>query len=106
MAGGPGGLFPGSHGHRAAGSLPEQLALAGKPLELEQRAEPAGGAVARIPSWLGEAELEIAYPGIWLRDDAYATHRPYMDRHLPLPKPEGIAAAAAERPPPPPPRPP
>src|SRR5260221_1439196 len=97
MAGGPGGLFPGSHGHRAAGSLPEQLALAGKPLELEQRAEPAGDAVARISSWLGEAELEIAYPGIWLRDDVYATHGHYMDCHMRLPKLECIAAPAAMR---------
>ncbi len=53
--------------------------------------------MARISSWLGEAELEIAYPGIWLRDDVYATHGHYMDCHMRLPKLECIAAAAAMR---------
>jgi predicted phosphodiesterase len=90
-------LVPGNHDHRLAESLLEQLALAGKPLDLEQRAAPAGDAMARIAAWLGGAELQIAYPGIWLRDDVYATHGHYMDCHMRLPKLECIAAAAAMR---------
>jgi hypothetical protein len=97
MAGKPIVLVPGNHDHRLAEPLLERQALAGKPLGLEQHAEPAGEAATRIAAWLGDAELEIAYPGIWLRDDVYATHGHYMDCHLRLPRLECIAAAAAMR---------
>jgi UDP-2,3-diacylglucosamine pyrophosphatase LpxH len=90
-------LVPGNHDHRLAEPLLEQLALAGKPLSLEHRAAPAGEAAARIATWLGGAELELAYPGIWLRDDVYATHGHYMDCHMSLPRLECIAAAATMR---------
>ncbi len=90
-------LAPGNHDHRLAEPLLERLALEGKPLGLEQRAEPGGEAIARVAAWLGDAELQIAYPGIWLRDDVYATHGHYMDCHMRLPKLECIAAAAAMR---------
>jgi Calcineurin-like phosphoesterase len=90
-------LAPGNHDHRLAEPLLEQLALEGKPLGLEQRAQPAGEAATRIATWLGDAELEIAYPGCWLRDDVYATHGHYMDCHMRLPKLECIAAAASMR---------
>ncbi len=36
-------------------------------------------------------------PGIWLRDDVYATHGHYMDCHMSLPRLECIAAAATMR---------
>jgi hypothetical protein len=97
MAGRPVVLVPGNHDHRLAEPLLEQLALEGKPLGLEQRAQPAGNAAARIAAWLGGAELQIAYPGIRLRDDVYATHGHYMDCHMRLPRLECIAAAAAMR---------
>jgi Calcineurin-like phosphoesterase superfamily domain len=97
MAGRPVVLVPGNHDHRLAEPLLERLALAGRSLELEQRAEPSGEATERIAAWLGGAGLQIAYPGIWLRDDVYATHGHYMDCHMRLPKLECIAAAAAMR---------
>jgi hypothetical protein len=90
-------LVPGNHDHRLAEALLEQRALAGQPLDLEQRGEPSGEAAARIAAWLGTADLEIAYPGIWLRDDVYATHGHYMDCHMRLPRLECIAAAASMR---------
>ena len=86
-------LAPGNHDHRLAEPMLEQRALAGESLGLEHRAEPSGEAATRIAEWLGEAELQIAYPGIWLRDDVYATHGHYMDCHMTLPKLECIAAA-------------
>jgi UDP-2,3-diacylglucosamine pyrophosphatase LpxH len=97
MAGRPVILVPGNHDHRLAEPLLEQLALQGTPLELEHRAEPAGEATTRIATWLGGAEMQIAYPGIWLRDDVYATHGHYMDCHMSLPRLECIAAAATMR---------
>jgi hypothetical protein len=97
MAGRPVVLVPGNHDHRLAEPLLEQLDLAGGTLGLEQRDEPAGEAAERIAAWLGEAELQFAYPGLWLRDDVYATHGHYMDCHMSLPRLECIAAAAAMR---------
>jgi Calcineurin-like phosphoesterase len=97
MAGKPVVLVPGNHDHRLAEPLLEQLALAGEPLPLEHRAAPGGEPGARIATWLGAAELELAYPGVWLRDDVYATHGHYMDCHLSLPRFECIAAAASMR---------
>jgi Calcineurin-like phosphoesterase len=97
MAGRPVVLVPGNHDHRLAEPLLERHALAGQPLDIEQRAAPAGEPAERIAGWLGAAELEIAYPGIWLRDDVYATHGHYMDCHMRLPRLECIAAAASMR---------
>jgi Calcineurin-like phosphoesterase superfamily domain len=90
-------LVPGNHDHRLAEPLLEELALEGKPLGLEQRAQPGGEAGGRIAAWLGDARLELAYPGLWLRDDVYATHGHYMDCHMTLPRLECIAAAATMR---------
>jgi Calcineurin-like phosphoesterase superfamily domain len=97
MAGRPVVLVPGNHDHRLAEPVVEELALAGEPLGLEHRAEPAGEAATRIAAWLGDARLELAYPGIWLRDDVYATHGHYMDCYMTLPRLECIAAAATMR---------
>jgi len=90
-------LVPGNHDHRLAEPLLTEIALAGGELGLEHRGLPAGEAPTRIAGWLGNAELGIAYPGVWLRDDAYATHGHYMDCHMGLPRIECIAAAAIMR---------
>jgi UDP-2,3-diacylglucosamine pyrophosphatase LpxH len=97
MAGRPVVLVPGNHDHRLAEPLLEQLALAGRPLGLEHRTSAAGETATHLGGWLGDAELQIAYPGIWLRDDVYATHGHYMDCHMSLPRMECVAAAATMR---------
>jgi Calcineurin-like phosphoesterase len=90
-------LVPGNHDHRLAEPLLEANALAERPLTLEQSAEPAGEAATHVAEWLGSAPLRIAYPGIWLRDDVYATHGHYMDCHWRLPRLECLAAAGVMR---------
>jgi Calcineurin-like phosphoesterase len=90
-------LVPGNHDHRLAEPLLEELALASGNLDLEHRALPAGEPLTHIAAWLGEAELSIAYPGVWVRDDVYATHGHYMDCHLSLPRLECVGAAAVMR---------
>ncbi len=90
-------LVPGNHDHRLAEPLLDRLAVESKPLGLEHRTLPAGKGVARLAGWLGTAELELAYPGIWLRDDVYATHGHYMDCYRRLPRLECVAAAALIR---------
>jgi UDP-2,3-diacylglucosamine pyrophosphatase LpxH len=91
-------IVPGNHDHRLAEPLLDRLSLAGQPaLGLQQRDGPSAGPTAQIDEWLGAARLELAYPGLWLRDDVYATHGHYMDAHLSLPRAECVAAAALIR---------
>ena len=77
----------------------KQLALARRrPLGLEHRARRrrrGGDADRRLAR--ARPSCDIAYPGLWLRDDVYATHGHYMDCHLSLPRVECIAAAAVMR---------
>ncbi len=90
-------IVPGNHDHRLAEPLLDAAAMRGEPLGLEGRAAPGHGPGAEIAARLGAAETAIAYPGVWLRDDVYATHGHYMDCHMSLPRIECIAAAAAMR---------
>lgn len=90
-------LVPGNHDHWLAEPLLEELALGDGTLGLEHRALPDGGPLSRIASWLGDAELSLAYPGVWLRDDVYASHGHFMDCHMTLPRLECLAAAAVMR---------
>lgn len=90
-------LVPGNHDHRLAEPLLEGLSLQRKGLGLEHGHPASAGATAAIGEWLAPARLEIAYPGVWLRDDLYATHGHYMDAHLTLPRFECVAVAALRR---------
>ena len=58
---------------------------------------PSPGPTGQIDAWLGPARLQVAYPGLGLRDDVYATHGHYLDAHLSLPRAECVAAAARMR---------
>jgi calcineurin-like phosphoesterase family protein len=91
-------LVAGNHDHRFAEPLLDELSLAGAPrLGLEHLYDPSPGPTGQIAAWLGGARLRLAYPGIWLRDDVYATHGHYMDPHLSLPRAECLAAAVTMR---------
>ena len=91
-------LVPGNHDHRLAEPLLDEVALAGsRARPRAPRACRPASRRRRIAAWLGEAELSIAYPGVWLRDDVYATHGHYMDCHMSLPRLECVAAAAIMR---------
>ncbi len=99
-AGTPVVLVPGNHDHvllrpwleaRAARTDPgplapdEPVAVEGSPL------------LERLAAALAPAELSVAYPGVWLRDDVYATHGHYLDRLMTLPSFERLAAGAMAR---------
>jgi predicted phosphodiesterase len=91
-------LVPGNHDHRFAEPLLDQRSIAGTgPLGLEQLAGPSPGPLEQIDAWLGQGRLRVAYPGVWLRDDVYATHGHYCDAHLRLPRAECIAVALVSR---------
>jgi hypothetical protein len=91
-------LLPGNHDARLAEPLLDRLSIDGDPaLGLEHHYSPGSGPLAMIDEWLGPARLQPAYPGIWLRDDVYATHGHYVDLHLTLPRAECVAAALMMR---------
>ncbi|HEX3040697.1 MAG TPA: metallophosphoesterase [Solirubrobacterales bacterium] len=92
-------IVPGNHDYRLAEPLLDRLSLGGAAaLGLEHHDDaPGDGAGATIDAWLGPATLRVAYPGLWLRDDVYATHGHYMDAHLTLPRAECLAVATLIR---------
>jgi Calcineurin-like phosphoesterase superfamily domain len=69
------------------------------PLGVEQLLEPArvSPALERIESWVAPARLRVAYPGLWVRPDVYATHGHYLDCHLTVPTLERLSMGAMVR---------
>jgi hypothetical protein len=76
-----------------------------RPLGVEQRfsAQEASSMLATLAQWAAPARLTAAYPGLWLRDDVYATHGHYLDCHLTVPTIErlgiGVTGRLLRRPP-------
>ncbi len=69
------------------------------PLGLEQRLEAADASptVAILADWASPARLTVAYPGLWVRPDVYATHGHYLDCHLTVPTMERLGIGAVAR---------
>jgi predicted phosphodiesterase len=100
FAGKPVVLVPGNHDYQLGASLRQARALDGGRAALrvaDSAPPPADGPLARIADWARPAELELAYPGVWLRDDVYATHGHYLDWHNTVPTIEVLAIGIAER---------
>ena len=55
------------------------------------------GPLAQLLRGTGLERIELAYPGVWLREGVYATHGHFLDRHLTVPTFERLAVAAVER---------
>jgi hypothetical protein len=68
-------------------------------LGLEHRIAPAeaGALAASLAERAQPARLELAYPGVWLRDDVYALHGHWSDVHTTVPTFERLAAGAMAR---------
>lgn len=94
-------LVAGNHDPQLAEPWLARERLAGRPLAAENEwpVEPGerDGPAGWIASVLSGAELTIAYPGLRLRPDVYATHGHYLDLHLTVPRLESIAASAMGR---------
>jgi UDP-2,3-diacylglucosamine pyrophosphatase LpxH len=69
------------------------------PLTLEQLLEPehVSPALERIAGWAAPAHVRVAYPGLWVRPDVYATHGHYLDCHLTVPTLERLSLGAMAR---------
>jgi predicted phosphodiesterase len=86
-------IVPGNHDHHLAGPLIDAAA----PLDLETVAPPpAHGPLAEIAAALG-GEVRLAYPGVWVRPDVYATHGHYLDVHNTVPSFERLAIGVTRR---------
>ncbi|HEY8581542.1 MAG TPA: metallophosphoesterase, partial [Capillimicrobium sp.] len=92
-------VVAGNHDHalvdgwlrRRAQSAPEAMAL-------EQRLAPAEAswAAEQVAGALG-VPTAIAYPGLWVRDDVYATHGHLLDAHTTIPTFERLAVGLTVR---------
>lgn len=94
-------IVPGNHDHAiAAGWLDWRgRRQAPAPLSLAERipAERASWIGKRLGAFLAPADVAVAYPGLWLRDDVYAIHGHYGDAHLNVPTLERLAAGVMTR---------
>ncbi len=87
-------IVPGNHDHGLARTLLERTPGLG----LEQRIPAAElPETAAIASLAPGCEVSLAYPGLRLREDVYATHGHYLDCHTELPTFEVLGAAASIR---------
>ncbi|HWK29415.1 MAG TPA: metallophosphoesterase [Solirubrobacter sp.] len=94
-------LLAGNHDHGlAAGWIDARLQSEPSGfLGLEQRFEPrdAGPLAQRLAAAAAPARLQLAYPGVWLREDVYAFHGHYADVHATVPTFERLAAGTMAR---------
>lgn len=90
-------LVPGNHDHRLLGPWVENLGQADRAGGIAERVHSPHPALRAIAGWLGSARLEVRYPGLWVREDVYATHGHYLDSHITLPTVERLSVAAVDR---------
>lgn len=95
-------ITAGNHDHLMVCTWLDTRALrdpAPEPLGPEQRFEPAEASpmLAQIARWAAPARVSVAYPGLWVRDDVYATHGHFLDAHLTVPTLERIGVGAMGR---------
>ena len=94
-------IVAGNHDHAL---IEPWLALRGEqpdpgPLGVEQLLDPeeASSAYGQIARWAAPARVRVAYPGLWVRPDVYATHGHYLDCHLTVPTLERLSVGAMSR---------
>ena len=94
-------VVPGNHDHAlSAGWALRRSTAPEAPLELEQPIAAVPGEPLDVLLGMLAAprrHVRAAYPGVWLRDDVYAHHGHYLDRHTTVPLFERLGAAAMTR---------
>ncbi|HLM84957.1 MAG TPA: metallophosphoesterase [Solirubrobacteraceae bacterium] len=94
-------LVPGNHDHALVDPWLTHRGEEHEPpaLEAQQLLEPeqASPALQRVAEWLAPARVRVAYPGVWVRSDVYATHGHYLDCHLTVPTLERLSLGAMSR---------
>lgn len=93
-------IVPGNHDHRLAAPWLERRAgrdrspALGLESAIAWRPEDP---IAAVAAGLDPASVRGAYPGVWLREDVYAIHGHYADRHTTVPMFERLGAGAMAR---------
>jgi hypothetical protein len=93
-------VVPGNHDHALVAPWLERRGAHVEPPPLGHEEHPgadASAATEAIAQWVAPAKLTVAYPGIWLREDVYATHGHYLDRHTTVPTFERLGAGIMGR---------
>jgi hypothetical protein len=92
-------IVPGNHDHELVGPALDQARLTGGgALAPESSFPPEHSALMRhLSARMPRTELVLAYPGIRLREDVYATHGHYLDLHLTVPRIECVVASSVAR---------
>ena len=93
-------IVPGNHDHLLVRPTLERRSRAGSPAPLGTESAldwEAGEALATVAGHLRPAVLRGAYPGVWIREDVYAFHGHYADRHTTVPMLERLAIGATAR---------
>jgi hypothetical protein len=94
-------LTAGNHDHALVEPWLSSRGLEDEPAPLgpEQLLDAAevSPALARIAEWASLARVRVAYPGLWVRPDVYATHGHYLDCHLTVPTLERLSVGAMSR---------
>jgi hypothetical protein len=93
-------IVPGNHDHHLAGPWLGRRARESvpAPLGLESTIElNTADALSTLAERLAPARVRATYPGVWLREDVYATHGHYADRHTTVPMLERLSAGLMAR---------
>ena len=91
-------FVPGNHDHRIVVEWLEERRLENAPLGIAERTSAgASRPLALIAERMPRSEIELAYPGMWLRPGTYAHHGHYIDAHMSIPRLEAIAISATAR---------
>ncbi|MEA2355672.1 MAG: hypothetical protein QOD61_1801 [Solirubrobacteraceae bacterium] len=90
-------VVPGNHDHALIAPWLERRVdrLGSEERVAPGEASPAAGELAR--RFGPGARVELAYPGVWVRRDVYATHGHYLDCHTTVPTFERLAIGAMGR---------
>ncbi len=98
-AGKPVVVVPGNHDYQLVAPALERARLGGGDSLAPAGAYPPepGELAGRLAELMPRSELAFHYPGVWLRDDVYATHGHYLDVHLTVPRVECLIAAGMRR---------
>jgi predicted phosphodiesterase len=89
-------LVPGNHDHQLASAWLRRRR--DEPLGLGERSLPQpGDPLGLLARRMGDTRLELAYPGVWLRPDVYATHGHYLDCHNGVRTLECLGRVVSER---------
>jgi hypothetical protein len=94
-------IVPGNHDHAIAAGWLDWRGRRQEPgrLALDERipVDHASWIAKRLATFLSPANVEVCYPGLWLRADVFAMHGHYGDMHLIVPTLERLAAGAMAR---------